>query len=63
MTKELYYFPSIKMNALIAEILDEGFHIVIDGYRYERLLRKPRGRSISRKLYNETSNERLIIYS
>ena len=60
---ELYYFPSIKVNAKIADILDEGHHIEIDGYRYERLQKKPRGRSISRTLLNEANNERIVIYS
>ena len=60
---DLYYFPSIKINAKIADILDEGHHIEIGGYRYERLTKKPRGRVISRNLLNESKNERIVIYS
>lgn len=59
---ELYYFPSIKMNAKISEIVEDGFPIEMDGYKYERLLRKPRGRSIQRRLLNEANQTRLIIY-
>jgi|TARA_R110001592_G_C13113550_1_gene745174 hypothetical protein len=59
---ELYYFPSIKMNAKISEIVEDGFPIEMEGYKYERLLRKPRGRSILRRLVNENTQTRLIIY-
>jgi len=59
---ELYYFPSIKMNAKISEIVEDGFPIEMDGYKYERLMRKPRGRSIQRRLLNEVNQTRLIIY-
>jgi|TARA_R110000851_G_scaffold234954_1_gene387489 hypothetical protein len=59
---ELYYFPSIKMNAKISEIVEDGFPIEMDGYKYERLFRKPRGRSILRRLVNTATQTRLIIY-
>ena len=59
---EFFYFPAIKINAKIAEIVDEGHHLMIDDYRYERLLRRPKGRSILRRLFNETQNTRIIIY-
>ncbi len=59
---ESYYFPAIKVNAKIAEIIDSGHHIEIAGYIYERLTRKPRGRSIARKLFNTNTNERFVIY-
>lgn len=60
---ELYYFPSIKLNAKVADLVIEGNHIVMDGYVYEKLMRKPRGRSIKRRLFNEDTNTRIIIYS
>ena len=59
---ELYYFPSIKMNAKISEIVEDGFPIEMEGYKYGRLLRKPRGRSRLRRLVNENTQIRLIIY-
>ena len=59
---ELYYFPSIKMNAKISEIVDDGFPIEVEGYKYERLVRKPRGRSIQRRLLNESNETRIILY-
>jgi len=59
---ELYYFPTVKVNAKIAETVIEGNHIEMEGYRYELLSRKPRGRSIARRLINESTNTRMIIY-
>tara|TARA_B100000424_G_scaffold138878_1_gene105485 strand:+ start:315 stop:503 length:189 start_codon:yes stop_codon:yes gene_type:complete len=59
---ELYYFPAVRMNAKIAELVDVGNHIDIGSYRYERLFRKPKGRSIERRLVNENENTRIIIY-
>jgi hypothetical protein len=50
------------MNAKISEIVEDGFPIEMEGYKYERLLRKPRGRSILRRLVNENTQTRLIIY-
>jgi len=59
---ELYYFPAVRINAKIAELVDVGHHIDIASYRYERLFRKPKGRSIERRLVNENENTRIIIY-
>lgn len=59
---ELYYFPTVKVNAKVADTIIDGNYIEIEGYRYELLSRKPRGRSIARKLLNETTNTRIIIY-
>lgn len=59
---EHYYVPSTKINAKIADIVETGFNIVIDNYNYERLSRKPKGRSIKRRLFNTTTQERIVIY-
>lgn len=59
---EHYYVPSAKINAKIADIVQTGFNIVIDNYNYERLSRKPKGRSIKRRLFNTTTQERIVIY-
>ena len=59
---ELYYFPTVKVNAKIADIIIEGNYIEMEGYRYELLSRKPRGRSIARRLISESTNTRMIIY-
>lgn len=59
---EHYYVPSTKINAKIADIVETGFNIVIDSYNYERLSRKPKGRTIKRRLFNTTTQERIVIY-
>tara|TARA_X000001316_G_scaffold7134_1_gene1788 strand:+ start:226 stop:414 length:189 start_codon:yes stop_codon:yes gene_type:complete len=60
---ELYYFPKVKVNAKIAEIINPGYHIEIDGYRYENIIRKPRGRSILRRLRSMDEQTSITIYS
>lgn len=60
---EKYYVPTIKVNSRIADLVLDGYHIEIEGYRYEELARKPKGRSIKRKLINTNTQERLIIYA
>jgi hypothetical protein len=59
---EHYYVPTTKINAKIADIVETGFNIVIDNYNYERLSRKPKGRTIKRRLFNTTTQERIVIY-
>ena len=60
--EELYFIPSLKINARVSELAIQGNHIEIEGITYQRLSRKPRGRSVSRKLLNESTNTRIIIY-
>jgi hypothetical protein len=61
--EELYYVPSMKVNAKVSDLVIEGNHIEIDGITFQRLSRKPRGRSVKRKLFSEKSNTRILIYS
>lgn len=60
--EELYFIPSLKINARVSELVIQGNHIEIEGITYQRLSRKPRGRSVSRKLLNESTNTRIIVY-
>lgn len=60
---ELYYFPTVRINAKIADLVIPGMHIRIDDYVYERLSRKPKGRSIARRLQNLNQELKFIIYS
>ena len=60
--EENYYVPSLKINSKISDTVIEGKHIEIDGITFQRLSRKPRGRSIQRRLLNMDSNLRLVIY-
>lgn len=60
--QELYFFPSVKMNAKIADSVIDGSHIEIEERKYDMLTKKPRGRSIERTLVNEDLQTRLTIY-
>jgi len=59
---EQYYVSSLKINAKIADTVLEGMHLEIGGITFQRLSRKPRGRSIQRKLLSLDNNTRLVIY-
>tara|TARA_B110000967_G_C18347287_1_gene299568 strand:+ start:215 stop:403 length:189 start_codon:yes stop_codon:yes gene_type:complete len=61
--EELYYVPSMKVNSKVSDLVIEGNHIEIAGITYQRLSRKPRGRSVKRKLSSKESNTRIVIYS
>ena len=61
--EELFYVPSLKVNSKIADLVIEGNHIEINGIIFQRLSRKPRGRSLKRKLQSLNSNTRILIYS
>ncbi len=60
---ESFYIKAAKINARVADLVIDGSHINLEGYRYERLSRRPRGRTIERRLVNENTNERIIIYA
>ena len=61
--EENYFIRATKINARVADLVIEGKHITIDGYKFERLERKPRGRVIERKLQNVEKQLRFLIYS
>lgn len=61
--EESYFIRATKVNARTADLVVEGNHITIDGYKFEKLERKPRGRSIERKLQNTNTGDRFLIYS
>lgn len=61
--EESYYIRATKVNARVVDLVIEGNHITMDGYKFEKLERKPRGRSIKRKLKNVDTGERILIYA
>jgi hypothetical protein len=58
---ELFYFPSVKVNARVSELVIEGCDIKIDNYTYVRLSRRPKNRRVLRRL--QSYNDRITIYS
>ena len=61
--EKLYYIPSHRMNARIAETVLEGEDITIEGVTYQRLSRAPIGKSIKRRLRKTDETQRIVIYS
>jgi len=60
---ELYFIPPHKVNHRTVDNIIEGGHIVVDGYQFEQLNTKPKGRRISRRLRGLESETQIIIYS
>jgi len=57
-----FYVSSGRINARIADLVMPGSHITVDGLTYEQLYRRPKGRSIDRKLIKEDNTETITIY-
>ena len=57
------YVPRAKMTYRMAETVVDGYHIKIDNYTFERVSKKPQGRSIKHSLLNQDQTERWIIYN
>jgi hypothetical protein len=60
---ETYYLSALKINSKTSDLVIPGNHITIENYKFEQLSRKPKGRSISRRLLNTDTGERFIIYA
>ena len=60
---EYYYVPSTRITSRIADLVMQGWQIGIDGYHYDRLSRRPKGRAIMQRLVNEEKQQRIIIYA
>lgn len=60
--EELYFTPSLKVNSKVVDLVIPGNHLEIDRITYQRLSRKPRGRTIKRKMKSLNSETTIIIY-
>lgn len=60
--RKLFFIPTGKINARIAETVIPGGHIVIDKFTYQQLTRRPAGKQIRQRLVNEEKQERILIY-
>ena len=60
---ELFFVPAVKINARIADTVIIGNHIKLNDYTYERVSRRPKGRSIFKRLQSMDGNTKLTIYS
>lgn len=58
-----YYISPMRLNARIADTVIEDDFITIEGYKYIRLTRAPKGKSILRRIRAvENDNLRFTIY-
>jgi hypothetical protein len=62
MTKS-YYVASTRISPKIADLVEYGYHIILEGYTYEKLKSAPRGRSIKRRLQNPATEEQIVIFN
>lgn len=60
---KLFFVPSTKINARIAETVMSGQHITIEGLTYQMVSRRPQGRRVLRKLQNLDTNTQITIYA
>ena len=60
---KLFFVPSTKINARIADTVIAGNHITVEGLTYQMVSRRPLGRRVLRKLLNESTNTKITIYS
>ena len=62
MTK-LFFVPSTKINARIADTVITGQHITMNGLTYQMVSKRPQGRRVLRKLQNLNTETKITIYS
>jgi len=60
---KLFFVPSTKINARIAETVITGQHITIEGLTYQMVSKRPQGRRVLRKLQNLDTNTQITIYA
>lgn len=60
---KLFFVPSTKINARIADTVITGQHITIEGLTYQMVSKRPQGRRVLRKLQNLNTNTQITIYA
>lgn len=60
---KLFFVPSTKINARIADTVITGQHITVEGLTYQMVSKRPQGRRVLRKLQNINTNTQITIYS
>lgn len=60
--EELYYMASIAIPASIADTIIDGDTIKLNELVYKRLSKKPKRRTIERRLLNVEGDQKLLIY-
>ena len=52
-----------KITARISEDIVPGYHIMVEGQRFELISKRPIGRRVLRSLINEEKKERFVLYA
>ena len=52
-----------KITARISEDIVPGYHITVEGQRFELISKRPLGRRVLRSLINEEKKERFVLYA
>lgn len=61
---EKYFISPLKVKGNVVDtVMEFGEEIVMEGYSYVQISRKPRGRNILRKLKSVDGLDNFIIYS
>ena len=60
---KLFFVPSTKINARIADTIITGRHITVEGLTYQMVSKRPLGRRVLKRLINESTNTKIVIYS
>lgn len=60
---QMFFVKATRINARIQELVIPGHHIIMEGYQYEQLSKRPVGRAKKRTLLNTESNTKLVIYA
>ncbi len=56
------YIRSTKITPRIKQFVIDGEHITIEGSKFEKITKKPYGRTILRTLIKEDKSERITCY-
>jgi len=56
------YIRSTKITPRIKQFVIDGEHITIEGNKFEKITKKPYGRTILRTLIKEDKSERITCY-
>ena len=59
---QLFFIKSHKINHKTIDTVVDGGHIMIEGYQYEQLTKRPFGRSIERRLRSMDESTQIVIY-
>lgn len=52
-----------RITSRISEDIVPGYHIMVEGQRYELISKRPLGRRVLRNLINEQKQEKFVLYA